>query len=258
MTFNGTGAEPKRALRDINLQIDRGQWCNVLGPNGSGKSTLLRALAGELRPTSGDVLIGGQPVLTMSPFARARKLFTIEQDARANLVTSMTIEENLLIATCNSRYPGLSPARRRSRRRKMAEALERMGMGLEPMLNVQVRSLSGGERQAIVLAKALLNHVPIMLLDEFLAAMDPKVGPRLLGVARELASAHEITVICVTHNLGHVLRYGHDDERIVLLREGKVVTDTTFAEVPSEDWLVSQYESFARSAPKLGVKPDDA
>lgn len=241
VVFNPNGDGEKIALSDLSLTIERGQWCNLLGPNGSGKSTLLKLLAGELLPSAGDIFVDDRSILADSTSTRARTFFFIEQDTRANLVPSMTIEENLLIAACKSSFPGFGLAKRSNRREQIHAALAKVDMGLENRLDTQVRFLSGGERQALVIAKALIMSAPVLLLDEFLAAMDPQAGPQLLGIVRNLAASENLTVISVTHNLEHVLMDPQKKDRVVLLRQGKVHQDK-FIEAISAKWLVEQYE----------------
>jgi putative ABC transport system ATP-binding protein len=247
-TFNPGTDGVVHALRNVNLTIPEGQWCNVLGPNGSGKSTLLKLLAGDLEPTSGDILVDGRSILREGPARRARVFFFVEQDTAANLVPSMTIEENLLLALSPSPFPGLGMARRKARRTRIADAVARLGMGLESRLDTQVRALSGGERQAVVLAKALIAASPALLLDEFLGAMDPRIGPILLRTARFLAETEHLTVLSVTHNLEQIMMNGEKDGRVVLLRQGEIVQDVSLAEIPSMEWLIQQYEGLVRPA----------
>lgn len=240
--FNVGEESAKQAIAGINLSIPSGQWCNLLGPNGSGKSTLLKILAGEMDPSTGDVLVDERSILRDSAAKRARTFFFVEQDTRANLVSSMTIEENLLLAVCSSPFPGLGFAQRRSRRKCIQEALAQLGMGLEQRLATQVRLLSGGERQAVVIAKALVTAAPVLLLDEFLGAMDPQSGPTLLRIVHELARRQGITVISVTHNLEQITMVPAKDSRIVLLRKGEIAHDLPLRDLPSLEWLVTQYE----------------
>jgi len=245
--FNAGGDGQVTAVSTVSLAIPRGQWCNLLGPNGSGKSTLLRLLAGEMEPTSGDIRVEGKSILRDDAARRARTFFFVEQDTRANLVPSMTIEENLVLALCLSRFPGFRRVRNKDRRAKARDALARFGMELENRLDEQVRTLSGGERQAVVLAKALVISAPVLLLDEFLGAMDPRTGPKLLSVAHELAEAENLTVLSVSHNLDHVMMNGGRNDRVVLLREGRLVQDLSVSEIPSSQWLLQQYEGILQS-----------
>ena len=245
--YNKNDDGEKIALSDLSLTIEKGKWCNLLGQNGSGKSTLLKLLAGELTPTSGDIFIDGRSILNDSQAVRARTFFFVEQDTRANLVPSMTIEENLIIAACTSSFPGFTLAKRKNRRDRIQEVLAKVDMGLEHRVGTQVRSLSGGERQALVIAKALLLAAPVLLLDEFLAAMDPQAGPQLLGIVRNLALQEQLTVISVTHNLEHVFSDSQQKDRVVLLRNGKMHADR-FIESISIKWLSEQFENVPAGA----------
>jgi len=246
-SFDTGGYAPRTALKHVSLRFNGAQWCSLLGPNGSGKSTLLRILSGELQPSSGSVLFNGVDVTRRNAAQRAQSVFFVEQDTRANLVPSMTIEENLLLAECTSLFPGLGPARRAARCRRVAEALARLNMGLEDRRNTQVRFLSGGERQSLVLAEALLSSAPVLLLDEFLASMDPHTGPHLLNTARQIAREKGLTVVSVTHNVDHVLADSTPQDRVIMLHEGRVTQDLLVADLPSRDWLVKQYRGVSAS-----------
>ena len=246
-SFDTGGYAPRVALEQVSLSFNGAQWCSLLGPNGSGKSTLLRILAGELQPSSGTVLFDDVDVTRSGAARRARNVFFVEQDTKANLVPSMTIEENLLLAECTSRFPGLGTARKPARRKRVSEALERLDMGLAERLHTQVRFLSGGERQALVLAEAILSSAPVLLLDEFLAAMDPHMGPRLLSTARQIAREKGLTVISVTHNVDQVFADSTPDDRVVMLRGGGVALDRQVGKLPSKEWLIRQYQGFSAS-----------
>ncbi len=241
-SFDTDGHAPRIALEEISLSFNKSKWCSLLGPNGSGKSTLLRILSGELQPSSGAVFFDGKDVTSHSAAKRARNLFFVEQDTKANLVPSMTIEENMLLVQCSTFFPGLGPARNQERCRKLSEAMTRLDMGLDKRLNTQVRFLSGGERQSLMLVEALLSSAPLLLLDEFLAAMDPRTGPHLLRTARQIAIEKSLAVVSVTHNIDHVLTDSTPEDRIVMLHEGRIALDLIVADLPSREWLVKQYQ----------------
>lgn len=255
--FDTGGYAPRVALDQVSLSFDAGQWCTVLGPNGSGKSTLLRILSGDMQPSQGAVFINGIDVTRRNAARRASDVFFVEQDTKANLVPSMTIEENLLLAECRSCFPGLRPVRTSVRHQHVVEALARLNMGLEQRLDTQVRFLSGGERQALLLVEAFLSNAPVLLLDEFLAAMDPVAGPVLLSTAREIAREKQLTVISVTHNIDHVTANSSPQDRIVILGNGRVVCDMIVADVPSRAWLVRQYQG-ASAYDDIGASAEES
>lgn len=241
-TFDGFG-DPKVALDQISLEFNRGQWCNLLGPNGSGKSTLLRIISGELQPSEGTVSISGKDVTSKNAAKRARSVFFVEQTAGANLVPTMTVEENALLSLYHSAYPGLGLFRTKQRQSRILECLTQLDMDLDKRLHTQVRFLSGGERQALVLASAMASSAPILLLDEFLAATDPAVGRHLLNVAKDIAHQKALTVLSVTHNVDHVMIGNLSEDRVVMLHKGRVCLDRNVAELPSTDWLIDRYKS---------------
>ncbi|MDF7824378.1 ATP-binding cassette domain-containing protein [Pontiellaceae bacterium B12227] len=245
--FDGNGSgSPRQALGEVSMEFNRAQWCNLLGVNGSGKSTLLRIISGELQPSSGSISISGKEMTGTGSVKRAKHVFFVEQNAGANLVPTMTVEENVLLSLFDSAYPSLGFFKTRQRRSRVMEYLSELDMGLEKRLHTQVRFLSGGERQGLVLAAALASSTPILLLDEFLASTDPTVGPRLLNIAKNVAHREELTVISVTHNVDHVLIGNISKDRIVMLHDGGIHFDRKVDDLPSREWLVDQYKSMER------------
>lgn len=238
VTFNRDTVGERQALKNFSLEISAGEWCSVIGPNGSGKSTLLKIVSGELPPTSGRVFFDRRDVTDLSQRERAAFLQFVEQDTMANVVPSMTIAENIVLGIklpgANAWSTGLGPIQRAA----IEEHLWAFGLGLEKRLSCQVRLLSGGERQAIALARALLREdCHLLLLDEFLGAIDARTAPRLLDIVRRLAAERRMTVIAVTHNLDHVA--SQPEGRLVVLCEGRLHSGTqlpramTIAEVTS-------------------------
>jgi len=245
-TFCNSGAEVN-ALDQVSLTFNSSQWCNLLGVNGSGKSTLLRIISGELEPSSGKVFISGADVTGWNSTKRAKRIFFVEQNAGENLVPTMTVEENVLLSLfTGSSYPGLGLFKSHKRRSHVQECLSVLELGLENRLHTQVRFLSGGEKQALVLASALASPMPILLLDEFLASTDPTIGLHLLDIAKNVAHNKGLTVVSVTHNVDHVMVGNISQDRIVMMEKGSVKLDRHVADLSSREWLVDQYQSVER------------
>lgn len=195
-----------RALDGLDLRVERGEWVLVLGNNGSGKSSLLRCMSGLLRYIAGTVHLLGQDLREMSSSGLARTVFLVRQDPLVGTVPDLTILENLFVA---------DPARRqethRSRLLRYQACLEDVGLEAGP--HQLAGTLSGGQRQLLAFALARLREVPILLLDEPLAALDPNHSLRCLTQIRAL---HEMgtTVVQVTHD--RALIAGHEGRSLVL------------------------------------------
>ncbi len=219
MIYNPGTDVAVNALHNVNLKLNPGTWYTIVGPNGSGKSTLLRILAGEISPFSGSIYYKGNDITKWKQERKAKVFQFIEQDSKDNLVSSMTIEENLLLPLNSIKFPSLSLARNQSKRMQIQQCLEYFKMGLEDRLSTQVRFLSGGQRQAVVVAKTILRKADIFLLDEFVAALDLKTAPRLLEVMQNFAKTLNSTVIMVTHDLEQAISCVGE---LVFLNRGEV------------------------------------
>lgn len=207
------------ALDNINITVDAGKWLTIIGPNGSGKSTFLKVLAGEIKPTTGSIVNKGQDISDWEQHRKAAIFQHIEQNTDSNLVPSMTVEENLLLSCRNGNFPTLGLAQKSSRHTKIKECLQGFEMGLENQLKRQVRFLSGGQRAAIAIAKAILQNAKVILLDEFTASLDPRTAPLLLKVIMNIAQKRGLTIFMVSHDMGEVMDCQKD---VLFMNKGKI------------------------------------
>jgi putative ABC transport system ATP-binding protein len=220
---NGT-KHHRPVLKPVSLEFKTPSWTYIIGGNGSGKTTLLKIISGDIFPDSGNVLLNGIRVNKRSLYQRAHSFYYIEQDTGKNLVSSMTIFENLILSlnTNVSFIPNFRLFRRKKVRQKIKNALKIFSLGLEDRLDTQVRLLSGGERQAIVAAKIMFVQPRFLLLDEFTSALDQKVAPMILKFLKSYSSEHGIAVILVTHDYSIIEETG---DRVILLEDGQVKRD---------------------------------
>jgi putative ABC transport system ATP-binding protein len=188
----GTPAEVK-ALHDINLNIDRGEFLAIMGPSGSGKSTLMNLIGCLDLPTSGRCLIDGVDVAGLDAAGRARlrlqKLGFVFQGF--HLLTRMTALENVMLPLV---YAGVA----RAERRRLGEAALR-DVGLAERAGHRPSELSGGQQQRVAIARALINRPPILLADEPTGALDTKTGHDILALFKRLQLAGH-TIILITHD----------------------------------------------------------
>lgn len=222
VTFNpGTPMETP-AMRGINLTIPKGDFVTVIGSNGAGKSTFLNALAGELRPDSGHILIDDQDVTAWPTAKRAGLVARVFQDPLGGSCANLTIEENLALANARGKRRGFGASVGSGLREEFRSQISRLNLGLENRLGDRMELLSGGQRQAVSLLMAALQPMKILLLDEHTAALDPKTATFVLDLTREIVSERNLTTLMVTHSMRQALEIGN---RTVMLHEGRVVLD---------------------------------
>ena len=200
------------ALRDVSLEVRRGEVVVVVGPSGSGKSTLLRALNGLERISAGEVWVDGQPVhdrRTNLNRLRQRVGMVFQQ---FNLFPHMSALDNVMLAP--RRVAGLAPAAARER----AQALLAK-VGLADRGASHPAQLSGGQQQRVAIARALAMQPDIMLFDEPTSALDPEMVGEVLEVMKALA-ADGMTMVVVTHEMGFARAVAH---RVGFMDRGELV-----------------------------------
>jgi ABC-type lipoprotein export system ATPase subunit len=204
------GRETIRALDGVDLDIAGKLMAAVVGPSGSGKSSLLHVVGAMDRPTSGDVLVAGQPLNTLredalTRFRRQTVGFVFQS---FNLIPNLTALENVMLPM---EFNGVPAPERRRRARAL---LERVGLGQR--LDHRPRELSGGEQQRVAIARALANDPPLILADEPTGNLDSKTGQVIYELLKEIAA--ERTVVVVTH--AEVLAQMAD--RVIHIKDGKL------------------------------------
>jgi putative ABC transport system ATP-binding protein len=224
VVFNPGSALENRVFENFSLEISGGEFVTLIGSNGAGKSTLLNVIAGEVPVDSGRVLIGGQDVTPLPPSQRAALVARVFQDPRAGTGETLTVEENLALAASRGRRRGLRRALNSERRTRFRAELARLGLGLENRLRDQIGLLSGGQRQATSLLMAAIQPMQILLLDEHVAALDPRTAAFVLDLTRRIVSEQGLTALMVTHSMRHALAMG---DRTIMLHEGRVVLDVS-------------------------------
>ncbi len=222
VTFNAGTPMETPAMRGIDLTIAQGDFVTVIGSNGAGKSTFLNALAGELRPDSGQILIDGQDVTAWPTAKRAGLVARVFQDPLGGSCANLTIEENLALANARGKKRGIGASVSADLREDFRAQISRLNLGLENRLGDSMELLSGGQRQAVSLLMAALQPMKILLLDEHTAALDPKTAAFVLQLTREIVAERNLTTLMVTHSMRQALDIGN---RTVMLHEGRVVLD---------------------------------
>jgi len=205
------------ALVDVNLHLQRGEVLGLLGDNGAGKSTLMKIICGFQQPDSGRIVVNGQPVVLKSvDQARALGIDVVYQDLA--MVNQLSVYHNLFLKRERTKGPFLA---NREMRRLAREYLDKIGVNI-PSVDVDVAKLSGGQRQAIAVARSVFTDAKILLLDEPLAAMGAKEAALILDLVRDLKERGDVSIIMIAHNYGQALEIC---DRINLLQHGEITFD---------------------------------
>jgi putative tryptophan/tyrosine transport system ATP-binding protein len=218
--FPGTPNE-QRALQGVDLTMEERDFVIVIGENGSGKSTLLNAVAGTLSPDRGTVRLAGHDVTRLSEWRRAALVGRVFQNPMSGSIPHLTVAENLAVAAKRGRRHGvLRVALGRARRRKLAERVSDLRLGLEDRLDTPVGALSGGQRQALTLLMATLVRPELLLLDEHTSALDPRSTEEVVQLTDQIIRQEGLTTLMVTHSLQQAIALG---DRVVLMHQGRIV-----------------------------------
>jgi simple sugar transport system ATP-binding protein len=224
------------ALIDINMHLAHSEVLGLIGDNGAGKSTLLKILCGFQPPTSGRILFEGQEIQLKSvDQARALGIDAVYQDLA--LVNQLTVYHNMFLNRETVRWPLLN---NRSMRREAKRRLDEMGLKI-PSVNSQVAQLSGGQRQAVAVARSVYSNPKVLLLDEPLAAMGVKEGAIILDLVRELKENANVSIIIIAHNYGQILEVC---DRVNLVQGGRITLDKRSSETSAQeltDLVVAEY-----------------
>src|SRR5512142_958318 len=222
----------RRVLRDVSLEVPRGQVTALIGPNGSGKSTLIRAVSGVIPVQGGSVTVDGRALSELSTMERARYLAVVPQ-AR-NMPPAFSVYESVLLG--RTPYLGWLGRAGEHDHERVRYALQRTQM--MPLADRMVGELSGGEQQRVLLARALAQDTRVLLLDEPTTHLDLQHREGLVNLVRELAIGKKLAVLMVLHDLNMASLYA---DRISLLVEGEIEATGTPPEVLTEATLSRVY-----------------
>ncbi|MEK4512803.1 ABC transporter ATP-binding protein [Paenibacillus sp. FSL K6-2524] len=204
-----------KALEDINLEIQEGEFVGIMGPSGSGKSTLLNILSTIDTPTSGDIIIDNQNIIKMneeqlSDFRR-NKLGFIFQDY--NLLDTLTVKENILLPLALSKVPAKEIEQRVN---EMADTF-----GIREILNKYPYHISGGQKQRTAVSRAIVANPSLILADEPTGALDSKSATSLLESLSTLNKVKQATIMMVTHDV-YAASFC---KRVLFIKDGRLVTE---------------------------------
>ena len=232
---------PISALRDINLHLRKGEVLGLLGDNGAGKSTLIKILCGFHKPDSGTMWLKGEPYAPRSVLdSRQHGIDTVYQDLA--LVDQLTVYQNMFLfrEKVHTPIPFLA---NHVMKRETRKALDETGINI-PRIDVPVARLSGGQRQAIAIARTVHSDADIILLDEPLAAMGAKEGAMILDLVARMRAEGKVSIIMIAHNYVHVLQAC---DRVNLIQDGVISLDKPTAETSVEELNEIVVEEYRRA-----------
>jgi len=221
-TFNPGTVNEKKALEDVSLHLNKGDFATVVGSNGAGKSTLFNAIAGVFIADTGSVVLDGQDITFLPEYRRSRVMGRLFQDPMKGTAPRMTIEENLSLAYLRAGKSATFGRVGREEKALFRDRLAQLDMGLEDRMTQPVGLLSGGQRQALTLLMATLVPPKVLLLDEHTAALDPATAEKVLALTTKIVAEHRLTGLMITHNLQNALDMGN---RTLMMDSGKIVLD---------------------------------
>jgi simple sugar transport system ATP-binding protein len=220
---------PVTALRNVDLHLKKGEVLGLLGDNGAGKSTLMKIISGFQKPDEGRVIVKGEEVeLRSVDHARSLGIDCVYQDLA--LIDELSVYHNMFL----NREPrhGIMPfLDGRRMKRESRAALDSIGVNI-PRIDVPVARLSGGQRQAIAVARTVTSDADIILLDEPLAAMGAKEGAMILDLVARLREEGRVSIIMIAHNYVHVLE---SCDRVNLIQDGEITFDRPTAQTSVEE-----------------------
>jgi ABC-type sugar transport system ATPase subunit len=241
---------PVTALRDVSLHLKKGEVLGLLGDNGAGKSTLIKIICGFQKQDSGQMWLKGQPYQPKSvENARALGVDVVYQDLA--LVDELSVYQNMFLCR-EKRHLPLPFLAAREMKREARTALNDIGINL-PRLDVPVARLSGGQRQAIAVARGVYSEADILLLDEPLAAMGAKEGGMILELISRLKEEGRFSMIMILHNYVHVLE---TCDRVNMIVDGVIALDKPTVDTSVDELTeitVDQYRRARHAAQAEGA-----
>lgn len=226
ITFNAGTPDENSALKNINLNINKGDFITVIGSNGAGKSTLYNIIAGTLLADKGKIFLekedgSSREITKEAEYKRATYIGRIFQNPLLGTAGKMSLADNMVIC-CKKGWKGIKISLTKKLKEEFREKVSMLNMGLEDRLNDNVEQFSGGQRQALTLLMAVLSKPDLLLLDEHTAALDPTNASIVMELTRKFAEEYNLTVMMITHNMQHALEYGN---RLLMMDGGEIILD---------------------------------
>ncbi len=221
-----------RALRDASIRLTKGEVLGLLGDNGAGKSTLMKIITGFHKPSSGKLYFEGKEIeLKSVSHARSLGIEPVYQDLA--LINELNVYRNMFLQR-ELMYGGfLRILNDRAMRERAKQQLRQMGVNI-PSVDVEISKLSGGQRQAVAVARSVYANAKVLLLDEPTAAMGVRESAMILDLIRRLKEKGEVSIIIVAHNYAHIFDVC---DRVNLLQKGEITFDRSTKETSVEELM---------------------
>lgn len=200
----------------FNFTVKQGEMVAILGPSGAGKSTLLSLIAGFIEPQAGKIILASHDETLTSPAKRPVSM--LFQDN--NVFSHLTVEKNLAL--------GLSPSLKLTHTQKEQLQAIAKRIGLDAYLSVYPSQLSGGQKQRVAIGRCLLQHRPILLLDEPFSSLDPKLKKEMFELLYEIQQEYQLTILMVTHQLDDIATNMY---RCLVIVDGQIVFDGSYVDL---------------------------
>lgn len=220
-SFSNIYGTPNIIFQDLTLTINEGEFVSIIGSNGTGKSTLLNIISGLIKESQGDILLDGNNLTHLPEYKRTQLISRVFQDPSLGTCPSMTVRENLSLALNKGNLLNFKKCLRH-KTEVIENILKDISLDLNKYLDVKVKYLSGGQRQALSLVMASITNPKVLLLDEHTAALDPKTSNEIIDLTNKIIREKNITTLMVTHNLKHAIEYG---DRLIMLHKGEIILD---------------------------------
>jgi ABC-type sugar transport system ATPase subunit len=241
---------PVTALRNIDLHLRKGEVLGLLGDNGAGKSTLMKIISGFQKPDDGRLMVKGQETeLRSVDHARSLGIDCVYQDLA--LIDELSVYHNMFLKRERLRRP-MPFLDNRAMKREARDALDAIGVNI-PRVDVPVARLSGGQRQAIAVARTVNSDADVILLDEPLAAMGAKEGAMILDLVARLRKEGRVSIIMIAHNYVHVLE---SCDRVNLIQDGEITYDKPTAETSVEELNEIVVNEYRRARAAVLAEPE--
>ena len=235
--FNNESGNQVNVFNGLSLNIQDGEIIALLGHNGCGKTTLFNIVAGVVKQDKGDIILNNKNLNNLKENQRSSYISKVYQDPARGISPSLTILENMSMADKKGKISTLGMLVNKKRIEYYKSMLGKLGIGLEDKLDVKVKYLSGGQRQALSLLMATMKQPKLLLLDEHTAALDPKTSKIILDKTLEMIREFKITTIMISHNVRDAIKYS---DRVIMLNKGRIVLDIV-SNLIDEDKLMTAY-----------------
>ena len=220
--YNKGQSNEVTAIKDLSIQINKGEFVVIIGSNGSGKTTLLNIIGGAETPSNGRILINDEDVSSLPEYKRSKWIARVFQNPNNGTAPDLTILDNFRLAALRTQSKKIKIGINAQFKKLVRDKVATLGMGLENKVNQTMGSLSGGQRQALTLLMSVMDNTEILLLDEPTAALDPKSASVVMELADKLNSSLGITTLLITHSLKDAQQYGN---RLIQMKEGSSIRD---------------------------------